>query len=120
MLVGLAAISAVATTQMTITVSRASAAQERPALMTGLKPSDQVSVSRQLSWTIAVPQAYQIWWTQLGYFSPWHQTPQPGSTVVEVPWAGDSAAQSWPNPPAGWHVDQASQSGGWVSWRDTP
>ena len=120
LLVGLAAISVVATTQMTVTVSRASAAQERPALMTGLTSADQVAVSRRLSWTIAVPQAYQIWWMRLDYISPWHQAPSPGETVIEVPWAGTTPEQSWPNPPAGWHVDQASQAGGWVSWRGTP
>lgn len=120
LLAGLAALSAVATTQMSITISKASTPLERPALMTGVEPPDQVAVSRGLTWTIAIPEAYQVWWTQLGRFSPWDQAPPPGATVAELPWSGTSAAASWHNPPAGWHVAQYSEAGGWVAWRHTP
>jgi hypothetical protein len=67
-----------------------------------------------------VPQAYEVWWTELQLFSPWRQAPPAGVTVVEVPWNGTKPADSWPNPPATWHVSASSETGGWVEWRDTP
>jgi len=117
-LAGLAAVSVAATAQMTVTVSRASTPLQQVNMMTGLTPSDQVAVSRSLGWQSAVPQAYEVSWSQLIYFRPDRQPPPAGTTVVEVPWPASGGPQaSWPQAPAGWHVAASSQAGGWVAWR---
>lgn len=120
MLVGLAAVSVAATTQMTLTVSRASTPGQQANLMTGLKRGDQIAVSAYIGWQIWVPQAFEVPWTQLQLFYPPREAPPGGVTVVELPWAGNSPQASWPQAPFDWRVAASSQAGGWVAWRDTP
>jgi hypothetical protein len=119
-LAGLALVSIAATAQMSITISRASAQIARAQLVPGLVPSDQVAVDRELTWQVWIPEAYQISWTQLKFFNPATSPPPEGATVVLMPWTGNSPRESWPQPPAGWHVVSSSQVDGWVAWRDTP
>jgi subtilisin family serine protease len=109
---------------MTVTVSRASTPIQKVNMLTGLEPDDVVAVSRALGWQAWVPQAYEVWWSRIEYFSPWHQSVPSNASVVEVPYPSGSGSgsgslrASWPQAPAGWHVAQSSVDGGWVSWRN--
>jgi hypothetical protein len=114
-----AAVSLVATAQMTVHVSRAgTAAAQAVALGPGVRPGDRVAVASSVPWQLWVPQAFGVPWARLELFDPLRQGPPAGVTVVEVPWpAGQPAQASWPDAPAGWHVVASSRSGGWVTWR---
>ncbi len=80
------------------------------------RPAARFSVA--LAGLIAVPQLYEITWTELQFFNPASQPPPAGVTVVEVPWrAGQTAQESWPNAPAGWRIVASDQSYEWVAWR---
>jgi hypothetical protein len=123
LLAGLGAVSLVASVQMTGHISQGStAAQERntTALITGtgLRPGDHLAIGTGLSWQTWMPQAYEVWWTPLQFFSAGSQPPPADATVVEVGWSsGQPASSSWPNAPAGWHVVLIDPADGWVAWR---
>ncbi len=120
---GVAAVSLVALTQMTSQVSLASTPSQvadTTGLLTasGLRPGEQIAISSSLSWEIAIPQAYEISWTEPEFFNPASQPPPADATVVETSWAaGQSAEASWPHAPAGWRIVASDQSDGWVAWR---
>jgi len=122
-LAGLGAVSLVASAQMTGHISQAgTAAQERntTALITGtgLRPGQHLAIGTGLSWQTWMPQAYEVWWTPLQFFSAGSQPPPADATVVEVGWSGrQPASSSWPNAPAGWHVVLTNPVNGWVAWR---
>ncbi len=119
---GLAAMSLVAVSQMTDHVSRASTPAQAAATSgfvaaTGLKPGQQLAVASDVSYSLWAPQAFEVSWTALKFFNV-PGVPPTGTAVVETAWAaGQSAAASWPQVPAGWHIVAASQAGGWVAWR---
>jgi hypothetical protein len=119
---GLAAMSLVAVSQMTDHVSRASTPAQAAATSgfvaaTGLKPGQQLAVASDVSYALWAPQAFEVSWTALKFFNV-PGVPPTGAAVVETAWAaGQSAAASWPQVPAGWHIVAASQAGGWVAWR---
>jgi hypothetical protein len=120
--VGVAAVSLVAVAQMTSHVSRNgnSNAQAASALMQAgkLRPGDRVAVTSSLSWTLWVPQAFQVSWTELELFHPRWQPVPAGTTVVESRWpAGKPARAGWPHAPAGWRIVASDQDAGWVVWR---
>ena len=74
-LAGLGAVSLVASVQMTSHISQASTpGQERntTALVTGtgLKPGQHLAIGTGLSWETWMPQAYEVWWTPLEFFTP--------------------------------------------------
>jgi hypothetical protein len=118
-LAGLGAVSLVAVVQLTSHVSQGSTpAQEANA--TGLvRPGQQLAVGTGVSWASWMPQAYEIWWTQLQFFNPATQPPPADAAVVEVAWpAGQAAGASWPDAPAGWRIAACDQAAGWVAWRD--
>jgi hypothetical protein len=121
-LAGLGAVSLVASLQMTSHISQASTpGQERnvTAVVTGagLRPGQRLAIGTGLSWQTWMPQAYEVWWTPLEFFSAGSQPPA-DATVVEVGWpAGQPAAASWPQAPAGWRVVLEDQTDGWVAWR---
>jgi hypothetical protein len=118
-LAGLGAVSLVAVVQLTSHVSQGSTpAQEANA--TGLvRPGQQLAVGTGVSWASWMPQAYEIWWTQLQFFNPATQPPPADAAVVEVAWpAGQPAGASWPDAPAGWRIAACDQAAGWVAWRD--
>jgi hypothetical protein len=123
LLAGLGAVSLVASVQMTGHISQGStAAQERntTALITGtgLRPGDHLAIGTGLSWQTWMPQAYEVWWTPLQFFSAGSQPPPADASVVEVGWSsGQPASSSWPNAPAGWHVVLIDPADGWVAWR---
>jgi hypothetical protein len=114
-----AAVSLVALTQMTSQVSRADSAQEQgvhvPA--SALRPGQQVALASGLNWAVAVPEVFQVSWTELQFFDPASQPPPAGVTAVETSWAGGPAQASWPHAPAGWHVVASNQAGKWVLWQ---
>jgi hypothetical protein len=114
-----AAVSLVALIQMTSQVSRADGAQEQAVWVpaSALRPGQQVALASDLNWQVAVPEAFQVSWTELQSFNPASQPPPAGVTAVETSWAGTSAQASWPHAPAGWHVVASSQAGGWVLWQ---
>jgi hypothetical protein len=114
-----AAVSLVALTQMTSQVSRADGAQEQAVWVpaNALRPGQQMALASDLNWQVAVPEAFQVSWTELQSFNPASQPPPAGVTAVETSWAGTSAQASWPHAPAGWHVVASSQAGGWVLWQ---
>jgi hypothetical protein len=120
--VGVAAVSLVAVAQMTSHVSRAgsSNAQAATAVMEASKvrPGDKIAITSSLSWTVWVPQAFEVSWTELELFNPrWHSPPT-GTTVVESGWpAGQPAQAGWPQAPAGWRIVASDQNAGWVVWR---
>ena len=91
-LVGLAAVSIVATAQMTVTVSHASTPIQRVNMLTGLEKDDVVAVSRDLGWQVWVPQAYEVAWSRIEFFSPWHQSPPGNASVVAVPYPAVTGA----------------------------
>jgi hypothetical protein len=121
-----AAVSLVAVAQITSNVSRAgTTAQERAttALSAVSGPGIQVAIASSVGWTIAIPQSFEVWWTELEVFNPGSQPPA-GATVAEMPWpsgqsgqSSQSAQASWPSAPSGWRVVASSQVGGWVIWR---
>jgi hypothetical protein len=120
---GLGAVSLVAVVQMTSDISRAgTAAQE--ANTTGLvsrsalRPRQMLAVGRGVSWESWMPQAYEIPWAQLEFFSPASGGPPANVSVVEVAWpAGQPASASWPGAPAGWRIVASDEAAGWVAWR---
>ena len=122
-LAGLGAVSLVASQQMTSHISQANTpGQEHNATAvvtgTGLKPGQQLAIGTGLSWGIWMPQAYEVWWAPLKFFTAGSQPPPAGATVVEVAWpAGQPAAASWPQAPAGWRIVLADRTDGWVAWR---
>lgn len=119
---GLGAVSLVASVQMTSHISRASTpGQERDttALLTGtaLRPGQHLAIGSGLSWTTWMPQAYEVWWAPLEFFTAGAQPPPADATVVEVAWpSGQSAASSWPKAP-GWKIVLEDPADGWVAWR---
>jgi hypothetical protein len=65
-----------------------------------------------------MPQAYEIWWTQLQFFNPVTSAPPTDATVVEVGWpTGTPASHTWPQAPPGWRVVLTDPVDGWVAWR---
>ena len=120
--VGVAAVSLVAVAQMTSHVSRAgsSNAQAASALMQAgnLRAGDQIAITSSLAWTLWVPQAFEVSWTELELFNPrWRPLPT-GTTVVESEWpTGEPAQAGWPEAPAGWRIAASDQNAGWVVWR---
>jgi hypothetical protein len=89
----------------------------------GLKPGEHVAIDTDLgsAWWIWVPQAYEVWWTQLQSFDPATSPPPPGVSVVEMAWpAGKPASASWPSAPSGWHIVISNSTYGWVAWRYSP
>ncbi len=120
---GVAAVSLVALTQMTGQVSRASTSAQvavttKMVTASGLRPGEQIAMASDLPWEIAIPQAFEIYWTEPESFNPASQPPPAGATVVETPWpSGQSASASWPHAPAGWRIVASDASAGWVAWR---
>jgi len=119
---GIAAVSLVALTQMTARVSQATEPTRAPRT-TGfmaastLKPGDQIAVASNVDYWVWVPQAFQVWWTELEFFHPGQPLPA-GTTVVETGWpTGQPAQASWPQAPAGWQIVASNQATGWVVWR---
>jgi len=118
-----AAVSLVAVAQMTSHVSRAgsSNAQASRTLMDAgtLRPGDRIAVASSLSWMMAIPQAFEVSWTEIEPFKPSHHQPlPPGTTVVETGWpAGQPTEAGWPKAPAGWRIVASDQKAGWVVWR---
>ena len=93
LLAGLGAVSLVASVQMTSHISQAGTpGQERntTALVTGtgLTPGQRLAVGTGLSWTIWMPQAYEVWWAPLEFF-----TPAPSPRRPTRPWS------RWPGRP---------------------
>jgi hypothetical protein len=89
---------------------------------TGLKPGQHLAVATGtgigVSWGSWMPQAYEIWWTQLQFFNPVTSAPPADATVVEVGWpAGTPASATWPQAPPGWRVVLTDPVDGWVAWR---
>jgi hypothetical protein len=122
-LAGLGAASLTASVQTTSHISQASTpGQERSVTAvvtgTGLKPGQQLAIGTGLSWQIWMPQAYEVWWTPLTFFTADAQPPPAGATVVEVAWpGGQPATASWPQAPPGWRIVLADRTDGWVAWR---
>jgi hypothetical protein len=117
-----AAVSLVAVAQMTSHVSRTGSvkAQAAGALTNAgqLRPGDRIAVTSSLDWTLWVPQAFEVSWTEIEPFTPGSQPPPPGTTVVEAAWpAGQPAQAGWPQAPAGWRIAASDQTAGWVVWR---
>jgi hypothetical protein len=128
---GLAAVSLVASAQMTSHISRASTPQYAArttgfVAATGLKPGDQIAVAYEIGtgvpatdvpYWLWAPQAFEVTWTELEFFNP-AQAPPAGIDVVETGWpAGQPASASWPDHPAGWRIVASDQVAGWVAWR---
>jgi len=125
-LAGLGAVSLVASLQLTSHISQASTpGQERNitavVTVTGLEPGQHLAIGTGLSglsWQTWMPQAYEVWWAPLEFFSAGSQPPPANATVVEVAWSGrQPAAASWPQAPAGWRITVEDQVDGWVAWR---
>jgi len=120
---GIAAVSLVAVAQMTSHVSQATEPTRAPRTVgfmaaSGLKPGDKVAVASNVDYWVWVPQAFQVWWTELELFRPGQPLPA-GTTVVETGWrAGQPARASWPQAPAGWRIVASNQATGWVIWRE--
>jgi hypothetical protein len=120
---GLGAVSLVASLQMTSHISQASTpGQERNTTAvvtgTGLRPGQHLAIGTGLSWQTWMPQAYEVWWAPLQFFTAGSQAPPADATVVEVSWpTGQPASASWPQAPAGWRVVLADPIDGWVAWR---
>ena len=117
-----AAVSLVAVAQMTSHVSQAGSlnAQASSAMLraAGLRPGEHVAVDRNLSWQLAIPESFEVSWTELDFFWSAKQPPPAGVSVVEVPWAsGQSAEASWPDAPPGWRITGSDQGYEWVVWR---
>jgi hypothetical protein len=117
-----AAVSLVAVAQMTSHVSRTGSvkAQASGTLMNAgqLRPGDRIAVTSSLDWTLWVPQAFEVSWTEIEPFTPGSQPLPPGTTVVEAAWpTGQPAQAGWPQAPAGWRIAASDQAAGWVVWR---
>ncbi len=119
---GIAVVSLVALAQMTSRVSQATEPTRAPRT-TGfvaaarLKPGDQLAVASNVSYWVWVPEAFEVWWTELEHFKPGQPLPA-RTTVVETGWRpGQSARASWPQAPAGWRIVASNQAAGWVVWR---
>ena len=123
LLAGLGAVSLVASLQMTSNISQTTTpGQERnvTALVTGtgLRPGQRLAIGTGLSWETWMPQAYEVWWAPLEFFTLGSQSPPADATVVEVAWpSGQPAAASWPQAPAGWRIVLRDWVDGWVAWR---
>jgi hypothetical protein len=119
----LAAVSLVASLQMTSHISQANTpGQERNVTAvvtgTGLRPGQRLAIGTGLSWETWMPQAYEIWWAPLEFFTAGSQPPPGDATVVEVAWpSGLPASASWPHAPAGWRIVLKDWVDGWVAWR---
>jgi hypothetical protein len=114
-----AAVSLVAEAQMTSHVSQAAiaGAKARSVSALGLKPGERIAIGDGLPWPIWVPQAFEVSWAPLQFFST-SGPPPAGASVVEVAWpAGQPARASWPQAPAGWRIVASDQADGWVAWR---
>jgi hypothetical protein len=122
-LAGFGAVSLVASLQMTSHISQASMpGQERNitaiVTRTGLEPGQHLAIGTGLSWRTWMPQAYEVWWAPLEFFSADSQPPPANATVVEVAWWGrQPAAASWPQAPPGWRIVAEDWVDGWVAWR---
>jgi hypothetical protein len=125
---GLGVVSLVAVIQMTSNIAQASlpAAQANATgLVTagGLRPGQVLAVgegihAQGVSWESWMPQAFEIWWSQLEFFNPAKGPPPANATVVETEWLpGQSAQASWPQAPPGWRIVASDQAAGWVAWR---
>jgi hypothetical protein len=128
---GLGVVSLVAVIQMTSNIAQASlpaAEANSTGLVTasGLKPGQVLAVgegihAKGVSWESWMPQAFEIWWTQLEFFNPAKGPPPANATVVETEWLpGQPAQASWPQAPPGWRIVASDQAAGWVAWRSTP
>ena len=128
---GLGVVSLVAVIQMTSNIAQASlpaAEASTTGLVTasGLQPGQVLAVgegihAQGVSWESWMPQAFEVWWTQLEFFNPAKGPPPANATVVETEWLpGQSAQASWPQAPPGWRIVASDQAAGWVAWRSTP
>ncbi len=123
LLAGLGAVSLVASVQMTSHISQANTPGQEANVTsvingTGLRPGQHLAIGTGLSWQTWMPQAYELWWTPLQFFTAGSQPPPADATVVEVSWtAGEPSSASWPNVPAGWHIVAWNRIAGWVTWR---
>lgn len=123
LLTGLGAVSLVASVQMTSHISQANTpAQEANVTSvitgTGLRPGQHLAIGTGLSWRTWMPQAYELWWTPLQFFTAGSQPPPADATVVEVSWrSGEPSSATWPDVPAGWHIVAWNRIAGWVAWR---
>jgi hypothetical protein len=123
LLTGLGAVSLVASVQMTSHISQANTpAQEANVTSvitgTGLRPGQHLAIGTGLSWQTWMPQAYELWWTPLQFFTAGSQPPPADATVVEVSWrSGEPSSATWPDVPAGWHIVAWNRIAGWVAWR---
>ncbi|MGH3259632.1 MAG: hypothetical protein ACRDOU_30250, partial [Streptosporangiaceae bacterium] len=119
---GIAAVSLVALAQLTSHVSQATEPTRAPrttgfVAASGVHPGDQIAVASNVNYWVRVPQAFQVWWTELKPFNPGQPLPA-GTTVVETGWrTGEPAQASWPQAPAGWRIVASNQATGWVVWR---
>jgi hypothetical protein len=119
---GIAAVSLVALAQMTSHVSQATEPTRAPrttgfVAASRLKPGDRLAVGSNVNYWVWVPQAFEVWWTELEFFNPGQPLPS-GTTVVETGWpTGQPARASWPQAPAGWRIVASNQPAGWVVWR---
>jgi hypothetical protein len=129
---GLAAVSLVASIQMTYHISRAATPAQAASTTgfvaaAGLKPGDQIAAAYAIGtnkipptdvpYYLWAPQAFEVTWTELEFFNP-AQAPPAGVNVVETGWpSGQPASAGWPNHPAGWKIVASDQSAGWVAWR---
>ena len=110
-----ATVSLVAVAQMTSHVSRTGSvnAQASGTLINAgqLRPGDRIAVTSSLDWTLWVPQAFEVSWTEIEPFTPGSQPLPPGTTVVEAAWpAGQPAQAGWPQAPAGWRIAASDQA----------
>ena len=132
MVAGLAAVSLVASIQMTYHISRAATPAQAASTTgfvaaAGLKPGDQIAAAYSIGtnnipatdvpYWLWAPQAFEVSWTELEFFNP-AQAPPAGVNVVETGWpSGQPASAGWPNHPAGWKIVASDQAAGWVAWR---
>jgi len=125
---GLGVVSLLAVIQMTGNIAQASlpaAEADTTGLVaaSGLRPGQVLAVgegihAKGVSWGSWMPQAFEVWWTQLEFFNPAKAPPPANATVVETEWLpGQSAQASWPQAPPGWRIVVSDQSAGWVAWR---
>ena len=97
LLIPIAAMNLFALTQMTTHISQASTpAQQANSLgfvtASGLRPGDKVAVDNGMwsDWPAWIPQSFEVWWTELDFFSSGSSPVPPGTTVVEAPWPAGS------------------------------